>query len=278
MGGGWDQIGEETEGLAAAFGGYHHHVAVVAGGAVHGHAGDRLVAVFDEGHAAGSQQGIVVGVDIGDAVANVALVGVLPFAAAGEILRAGEGGGGAVSGEHGVAAAMVPVQVAVDDAIDGLGVDAVPGDPLGQVVGDGREFGALAGARVHLIAAAGFDQDGVVARADDIAVEGERDAVEFVGRGLTAPEGFGDDAEHGAAIPPIDGIANQGQAEIAHLGVVEGQSGRQHSTFDELAAALEEVGGIIDKFAAAFEHVLADVGDVLAGGLDGFAALLGLVG
>src|ERR1035437_2691656 len=131
MGGGGDQVGEETEGLAAAFGGDHHHVAVVAGGAVHGHAGDRLVAVFDEGHAAGSQQGIVVGVDIGDTVADVALVGVLPFAAAGQILRAGEGGDGAVPSEDGVAAAMVPVEVAVDHDIDGFGVDAVAGDHLG---------------------------------------------------------------------------------------------------------------------------------------------------
>ena len=43
-----------------------------------------------------SSKGIVVGVDVGDAVAEVALVGVLPFAAAGEILRAREGGNGAV--------------------------------------------------------------------------------------------------------------------------------------------------------------------------------------
>src|ERR1017187_7062354 len=120
MGGGGNEVGEEAEGLAAAFGGDHHHVAVVAGGAVHGHAGDRLMAVFDERHAAGSEQGIVVGVDVSDTVADVALVGVLPFAATGEILRVGEGGNGAVRGEDGVAAAMVPVQVAIDHDIDGF--------------------------------------------------------------------------------------------------------------------------------------------------------------
>ena len=173
---------------------------------------------------------------------------------------------------------MVPVQVAVDHDIDGFGVDAVAGDHLGQGVGDGREFGAFAAAGVHLVAAAGFDQDGVIAGADHVAVEAERDAVEFVDRGLAAPKGLGDDAEHGAAIPPIDGIADEGQGEIAYLGAVGGKSGRQHSTLDELAAALEEVGGVIHQFAAAFEHVLAGVGDVLAGGFDGFAALLGLVG
>src|ERR1039458_5959106 len=110
MGGGGYQVGEETEDLAAAFGGDHHIVAGVAGGAVHLHAGDHLVAVFDEGHASGSDEGIVVGVDVGNAVADVALVGVLPFAAAGKIARAGEGGDGAGGSEDGVAAAMVPVR------------------------------------------------------------------------------------------------------------------------------------------------------------------------
>src|ERR1039457_6319504 len=107
MGGGRDEVGEETEGLAAAFGGDHHIVAGVAGGAVHLDAGDHLVAVFDEGHASGSDEGIVVGVDVGDAVADVALVGVLPFAAAGEIARAGESGDGAGGGQDGVATAVV---------------------------------------------------------------------------------------------------------------------------------------------------------------------------
>src|ERR1035441_7943618 len=148
MGGGRDEVGEETEGVAAAFGGDHHIVAGVAGGAVHFHAGDHFVAVLDEGHASGSQQGIVVGVDVGNAVAHVALVGVLPFAAAGEIPRAGEGGDGAVRREDGVAAAMVPVQVAIDHDIDGFGVDAVAGDDFGKRVGDGRKFGAFAGAQI----------------------------------------------------------------------------------------------------------------------------------
>src|ERR1039457_70190 len=107
MGGGGDEVGQETEGPAAAFGGDHQNVAGVAGGAVHLHAGDHLVAVFDEGHASGSDEGIVVGVDVGDAVADVALVGVLPFAAAGKIARAGKGGDGAGRGEDGVATAVV---------------------------------------------------------------------------------------------------------------------------------------------------------------------------
>src|SRR6185369_17340728 len=113
---------------------------------------DNLVTVFDESHAAGLEQGIVVGVDVGDTVAEVAQVGVLELAAAGEILRAREGGNGAVRGEHGIAAAMVPVEVAVDHDIDGFRVDAVAGDYLGKGVRDRREFGAFAAAGVHLVA------------------------------------------------------------------------------------------------------------------------------
>ena len=101
---------------------------------------------------------------------------------------------------------MVPVEVAVDHNIDGFGVDAVARDHLGEGVWDGREFSAFAGARVQLIAAAGFDQDGVIASADEVTVEGEGDAVEFVGRGLTAPQGFGDDAEEGSAVEMIDAV------------------------------------------------------------------------
>ena len=40
-----------------------------------------FVAVFDQRHAARRKQGIVVGVDVADAVAKVPLVRVLPFAA-----------------------------------------------------------------------------------------------------------------------------------------------------------------------------------------------------
>src|ERR1035441_8487972 len=95
-------------------------------------------------------------------------------------------------------------------------------DALPIWVGDWRKLGAFAGVRVHLIAGAGFDQDGVIAGADEVAVESERDTVEFVDRGLAAPEGFGNDAEEGAAIPPVDGIADQREREIAQLGVVGG--------------------------------------------------------
>src|SRR6185436_9024506 len=56
------------------------------------------------------------------------------------------------------------------------------------------------------------------------------------------------------------------------------QGRTSNSTLDELAAALEEVGGVIDQFAPALEHVLARVGDILAGRFDGFPALLGFIG
>ena len=68
------------------------------------------------------------------------------------------------------------------------------------------------------------------------------------------------------------------EVTIGKANAFGGKGGRQHSTLDELAAPLEEVGGIIDQFAPAFEHVLARVGDILAGRFDGFPALLGFIG
>ncbi len=74
-----------------------------------------------------------------------------------------------------------------------------------------RNAHAFAGAFVALIAKAGFDEDGALAGADQVAIESLLDAVEFVGLEFAAPEGFGDHAKDGAAIPPIGSGANRGR-------------------------------------------------------------------
>jgi len=83
------------------------------------------------------------------------------------------------------------MQVAVDDDIDALGIDARGGDRLRQRVGRGGQFHALAGAAVQLVAAAGVEQDGVLARLDDIAVEAQRQAVRLIRRQMAAPQRLG---------------------------------------------------------------------------------------
>jgi hypothetical protein len=59
---------------------------------------------------------------------------------------------------------------------------------------------------------------------------------------------------------------------------VRGRSGRQSSTFDKFAAAFEKIGGIIHQLTAAFEHLLTNIGDILAGGFHRVPALLALIG
>src|SRR5262249_24448821 len=150
------------------------------------------------------------------------------------------------------------------------------GDDFRQRVGDRRHFGPLTAAGIYLVAAARVDQDRVIVSANDVGVELKRYTVEFVSRDLTAPKCFRNDAEHGAAVPPVDRIAYEGQFEIAHLCGAKGRNGWQHSTFDEFAAAFEEVCGIVYQLTAAFEHVPADICDVLIGGFHRLPASLGL--
>ncbi|MBZ5626048.1 MAG: DUF2970 domain-containing protein [Acidobacteriia bacterium] len=50
------------------------------------------------------------------------------------------------------------------------------------------------------------------------------------------------------------------------------------SALDQLAAALEELGGIFHQLTAALEHLFSGIRDILAGFGDGFAPLLRLVG
>ena len=85
---GGNEIGEEAECLAAAFGGDHHHVAVMAGGAAHPDARRNFEIAIHQRHAAASDERVVILVEVADAVADQPLVGMLPLAARGEVLRA----------------------------------------------------------------------------------------------------------------------------------------------------------------------------------------------
>src|ERR1022692_3688734 len=100
----------------------------------------------------------------------------------------------------------------------------------------------------------------------------------LAGRPGARPRARADDSEHSPAVPPNKWNRARKLVRNRPLARVGSEIRRQHSAFDQLAAAFEKIGGFIDQIAAAFEHVLAGVSDVLAGGFDGVAALLGLVG
>src|SRR6185437_3881915 len=65
-----------------------------------------------------------------------------------------------------------------------------------------------------LIADAGFNRNGVLARADNDRVESEQDAVLVVGRRALLPHGLGNHAEHGSAIEQIVAVAEHGQLKV----------------------------------------------------------------
>jgi hypothetical protein len=44
------------------------------------------------------------------------------------------------------------------------------------------------------------------------------------------------------------------------------------SAFDELAPALEEVGGILDEFASAIKHLFPGADEIFRGGFDCFTS------
>src|SRR5579883_570862 len=215
MRGGRHEVGEKAERASAARRGHHAQIVVVPRRALHADAGNDLAIARDQRHAARLDQRIVIRIDVADAVPREPLVRVLPFAPRGEVARPRKRRRGAPVPQNGVSAAMVPVQVAIDDDIDGFRIDARRRDRLAQILGLRLQTHALACPCVHLVAAAGFDQDRVLAGADDVAVEAARDPVQLVRGRLPAPERLRHHAEHRAAIPPVDCRAHRRDLELA---------------------------------------------------------------
>ena len=87
---------------------------------------------------------------------------------------------------------------------------------------------------------------------------------------------FGHDAEDGPAIPPVG--ADSRISVISKSPRLRRGHHRSRSAADEFAPALKQVGGVFYQLAAPLEHVAAGIGDVLAGGFHGLAALLRAVG
>ncbi len=106
-------------------------------------------------------------------------------------------------------------EMAVDDGVNGFGIYAVARQGLRDGFGLRRDAHTLACALVALISQAGLNEDGSLARADQVAVKSLLDTVQLVGWKPFAPESFGNHAEDGAAIPPIGSGANRDDFEIA---------------------------------------------------------------
>ena len=120
-----DQVRQEAECPPAARRRDHRHVAIVSRRAAHPDARHDLVIAIDQHHLAGVHQRIVIRVVVADAVPRMPVVRVLPLRPRREISRARKCRDGAIARQDGVAAAMVEMQMAVDDDVDRLGIDPV---------------------------------------------------------------------------------------------------------------------------------------------------------
>src|ERR1700761_1506377 len=135
----------------------------------------------EQSELAGGEERIVVGREVADAVAVVLEAAVGELAGGKEVARVGEGGrDGAVGMEGGVPAAVIEVEMRVEDVRDFLGADAGGGERGRKelvVLMDLPHFWG------ELVAEAGLDDDKRGGHADDEGVEAEEDAVLVVGSG-----------------------------------------------------------------------------------------------
>ena len=124
--------------------------------------------------------------------------------------------------EGGVPAAVVEVEVSVEDVGHVFGTDAGGGEGRGKelvILVDLAHFGR------ELVAEAGLDDNERRGHADDEGVEAEEDAVLVVGGSAAAPEGLGNDAEHGTAVEEEGAVGAEGEFEVA-----EGVAGTDEGT------------------------------------------------
>src|SRR6185312_9126086 len=110
-----------------------------------------------------------------------------------------------------VPSAMVEVQMGVDDNIDLFGPNPSGLESARKLL---LRVENVAKLFRKLVADAGFNRNGVLARADNDRVEPEQDAVLVVGWRALLPQGLGDHAEHGSAIEQIVSITKDSQLKV----------------------------------------------------------------
>lgn len=176
---------------------------------------------IEQRHLSVGQQRIVIVTDIADRVALQLQMAVLHLSAMDEIAGVGKSGDdAAIRVAGGVPAAVIEMQMGVEDDVHVFGLDVRRLEAVHQQL-SGVEDAALLFAQ--FVANAGFDHYGMSAGADDDGVGAEHDLVSRVGRGALFPERLGHHAEHGSTIEQIGAVAEDGQLEIAQGGTAADQ-------------------------------------------------------
>ena len=137
---------------------------------------------------------------------------MLPLFLLDVILRVRKGRDHLIAAPHRIPAAVIKMQVGVDDD-----VDIFRRDPGGvQVV---EQFGRLFVDMHHLfgqfVADASFDEDVFLAGAHEQRIQSRFEPVLLVGRDLLRPHGLRNDAEEGSAVEEVGSVGDDGEFEIA---------------------------------------------------------------
>ncbi len=153
---------------------------------------------------------------------SLGCAGVLPFAFGRVVFRARESWDDlAVFVADGVPAAVVEVEVGVDDDVDVFRSDAGSSEICEELGGLAVELDHAIG---ELVAHAGFDQYVFLSGADEQRVKAGLDVIPFVGDDFTRPHDFGNDAEKGAAVKRVGAVGEDAEFEVA-----ESQAGHEVS-------------------------------------------------
>src|ERR1017187_1847693 len=148
----------------------------------------------------GFDKRFIVYVAITDRVARILFAGMHQFSALRDIPGIGKGRHRVVAGVHRIAATMIPVEVGIDHQVYGFRLEAF----LCQChmrMNALLHSHALQPSDIVPYSAAGLDQNALAAVFYNKAVEASFNTIEVVARLVFRPEGFGDDAEHGPAVP-----------------------------------------------------------------------------
>src|ERR1700720_437368 len=137
---------------------------------------------------------------------------MLPLLLLHVIFRVREGCNNPIAAPHGIPAAVVEMQVRIDDDVDIFRRDSGGVQVVEQL---GRLFEDLDQALRQFVAYASFDQNVLLAGAHEQRIQSRVEPVLLVGRNLLRPQGLGDDTKKGSAVEEVSSIGDNSKFEIA---------------------------------------------------------------
>ena len=195
----------------------------VPAGSAEPHARHDLRLVVHQRHDAGIHQRHEVLLQVAGPVPLVRVRGIFPLRAVGDVLRLGKPRHDLpVRPELREPAHVIEMQMAGEHDVDVVGRQPRLSQRVVEVI-PAIELVDLGALRVHLVAAAGVDQQRRAAVADDQRPHAQGNPVGVVRRQPLFPQRARHDAEHGAAIEPEKAVGQRQQLEAAQRVPADGR-------------------------------------------------------